>query len=279
MVIHQIFPNEFSVHENSIKFMADIIILNQMNDQTGRVDLVNDKPADPSLNFPNYLSGLSHDIRTPLSAIIGFSDLLIEPRLSRTEQRSYCLMIARSSRKLLDLMSNLIDLAKMETANLELFFKPVFIKDLVEELKIEINEMCSLYEKKHLIINYNTPPDQSAFFNADKGRVFQVIRILMENSLRFTKEGSITLEIKQDTPDLTTIEIADTGCGIEKDILRILFEMFPGPEAPLGKKTKSRGMSLAVVKKLCDMMGIVIEVRSWVGAGTKFTLSVPRRAL
>jgi signal transduction histidine kinase len=139
--------------------------------------------------------------------------------------------------------------------------------------------MCSLYEKKHLSITYSTPNDHAAYFYADKGRIFQIIRILMENSLRFTKEGSITLEIKQDSPDLTTIVIADTGCGIEKDILKILFEMFPGADAPLGKKTKSRGMSLSVVKKLCDMMGVTIEVSSWVGAGTKFKLSVPRREL
>jgi len=248
-----------------------------MNDETGPDELVKNKPSDPGLNFPNYLSGLSHDIRTPLSAIIGFSDLLIEPRLSRAEQRSYCLMIARSSRKLLDLMSNLIDLAKIETGNLEFFFKPVYIKDLIDELKIEINEMVSLYEKKQITLKFQAPADNMAYFITDKGRIFQIIRILMENSLRYTKEGSISLVIKQDSPELTTIEISDTGCGIEKELLKNLFEMFPPTDGPLGKKTKARGMSLSVVKKLCDMMGVGIEVSSWVGAGTKFKLNVPRR--
>lgn len=229
--------------------------------------------------FPNYLSGLSHDIRTPLSAIIGFSDLLAEPRVSRADQRSYCLMIARSSRKLLDLMSNLIDLAKMQTGNLELFYKDVNFKDLVEELKMEMDELRNLYEKKNLTMSYVSPADPAASLYADKGRLFQILKILMENSLRFTKEGSVSLVIDQRTPDTCVIEVTDTGCGIDKETLRNLFEIFPAAEASQGKKLKSRGMSLSVAKKLCDMMNVCIEVSSHVGVGTVARLILPSNAL
>jgi len=225
--------------------------------------------------FPNYLSGLSHDIRTPLSAIIGFSDLLAEPRVSRADQRSYCQMIARSSRKLLDLMSNLIDLAKMETGNLELFYKNVFFKDFIEDIKIEMDEMSALYEKNHLVISYVAPADSSAMVFTDKGRLFQIVKILMENSLRFTKEGSIDLMIKETSPVNYTIEVSDTGCGIDKETLRNLFEMFPPNDTQLMVKMKARGMSLSVVKKLCDMMNIEIEVTSNVGVGTMVRLIIP----
>jgi protein-histidine pros-kinase len=214
-----------------------------------------------------------------LSAIIGFSDLLAEPRVSRTDQRSYCLMIARSSRKLLDLMSNLIDLAKMETGNLELFYKPVNIKDLIEDIRIEIEEMRTLYEKPELNITYIGPKDATATVFADKGRLFQMIKILMENSLRFTKAGDITLEIRQISASLCTIEVSDTGCGIDPETLKSLFVMFPPAESPFGKKLKARGMSLSVVKKLCDMMEIAIEIDSTVGVGTQVRLNIPYRTL
>jgi signal transduction histidine kinase len=174
-------------------------------------------------------------------------------------------------------MSNLIDLAKMETGNLELFYKPVFIKDLIEEIKIEIDELLALYEKKHLAISYVGPVDSMATVFADKGRLFQIIRILMENSLRFTKEGGISLLIKQTSATLCTIEVSDTGCGIDSETLKNLFEMFPPTETPFGKKMKARGMSLSVVKKLCDMMEIEIDVRSTVGTGTTVRLEVPCR--
>ncbi len=249
-----------------------------MDNQQDIRNVSESEAVNPQHNFPNYLSGLSHDIRTPLSAIIGFSDLLVEPRVSRAEQRNYCLMIARSSRKLLDLMSNLIDLAKMETENLQLFYKPVFIKELIEELKIEINEMANLYEKKQLVFKYNGPTDHSAKVFADKGRLFHVIRILMENSLRFTKEGGITLSVIPHEHSSYLIEIQDTGCGIDRETLENLFTMFPPSEVDLGKKMKVRGMSMAVVKKLCDRMDIDITVTSTLGTGTITRLHVPYKS-
>lgn len=229
--------------------------------------------------FPNYLSGLSHDIRTPLSAIIGFSDLLAEPRVSRADQRSYCLLIGRSSRKLLDLMSNLIDLAKMETGNLVLFNKEVNLRDLIDEVKMEMDELTSLYEKSHLAISYVNPANPEAAVVTDKGRLFQMLKIIMENSLRFTKTGSISLVIKQAHNSAYTIEVTDTGCGIDKETLKNLFEIFPTSDTIAGRKIKSRGLSLTVVKKLCDMMGIGIEVSSHVGVGTVIRLTVPGRAV
>lgn len=239
------------------------------------MEKVKSTPEDTNHLFPNYLSGLSHDIRTPLSAIIGFSDLLVEPRVSRVDQRNYCLMIGRSSRKLLDLMSNLIDLAKMETGNLDLFNRNVYFKDLVEDLKIEIGEMSALYEKNHLTISYITPADALAKAFTDKGRLFQIIKILMENSLRFTREGSINLIIKQTSSADCTIEVSDTGCGIDPETLRNLFDIFPPADTPLGQKMKARGMSLSVVKKLCGMMDIDLEVTSNVGVGTMARLIIP----
>jgi signal transduction histidine kinase len=229
--------------------------------------------------FPNYLSGLSHDIRTPLSAIIGFSDLLAESRVSRADQRNYCLMIGRSSRKLLDLMSNLIDLAKMETGNLELFYKAVYIKDLIEDVRIEIDELSALYEKGNISIEYAGPSDASATVFADKGRLFQIVKILMENSLRYTKSGSISLVVNQPSSSVCTVEVTDTGCGIDAETLHHLFDMFPPTENPLGKKMKSRGMSLAVVKRLCDLMDIRIEVSTQIGKGTLVRLNLPARTI
>jgi len=241
------------------------------------MEKVKSTPEDTNHLFPNYLSGLSHDIRTPLSAIIGFSDLLVEPRVSRADQRNYCLMIGRSSRKLLDLMSNLIDLAKMETGNLELFYRNVYFKELIEDLKIEMGEMSALYEKNHLAISYIAPADASAKVFTDKGRLFQITKILMENSLRFTREGSINLNINQTSSSGCTIEVSDTGCGIDPETLRNLFEIFPPADTSLGQKMKSRGMSLSVVKKLCGMMDISIEVDSHVGVGTMIRLTIPYR--
>jgi len=246
--------------------------LENQDDQTVR-DL--SKIDDAAYHFPNYLSGLSHDIRTPLSAIIGFSDLLAEPRVSRADQRSYCLMIGRSSRKLLELMSNLIDLAKMETNNLELFYKHVYLKDFADEMKSELNEMVNLYEKGYLNILFIAPTNPTASVFTDKTRLSQIVRILLENGMRYTKQGGVTMTITQDVPSTCTIEIRDTGSGMDAETLEHLFVMFPPPDTPLGRKMKARGMSLSVVKKLCDMLGIAIEATSVLGEGTVMKMVVP----
>jgi signal transduction histidine kinase len=138
-----------------------------------------------------------------------------------------------------------------------------------------MDEMSNLYEKNHLAISYVAPADSSATIFADKGRLFQIIKILMENSLRFTKEGSINLVIKQTFPNHCTIEVSDTGCGIDKETLRNMFEMFPPADTVIGRKMKARGMSLSVVKRLCDMMDISIEASSHVGVGTVVRLNIP----
>lgn len=249
-----------------------------MNNRTDLLEKVKVTEEDASFLFPQYLSGLSHDIRTPLSAIVGFSDLLSEPRVSRADQRSYCQMIARSSRKLLDLMSNLIDLAKMETGTLELFCKEVFFQDLIEDIRIEMDELRMLYEKQHVEINYDVPAEKSASVFTDKGRLFQIVRILMENSLRFTTQGMVSLQIRQVPSGGYTIEVNDTGCGIDKDTIRNIFEMFPRSDPYPGGKLKARGLSLNVAKRLCERLNIDIEITSQVGAGTSVRMAIPVRA-
>lgn len=246
-----------------------------MNNRIDLLDMIKPTIEDTNLLFPHYLSGLSHDIRTPLSAIVGFSDLLAEPRVSRADQRSYCQMIARSSRKLLDLMSNLIDLAKMDTGNLELFYRDFFFKDFIEDIKMDMDEFIALYEKTHLEISYIAPAESSSAVFIDRGRLLQIVKILMENSLRFTKDGSVSLVIKQNSPGICSIEVTDTGCGMDKETIKNLFQMFPRNDSQLGGKMKARGLSLNVVKRLCDMMNISIVVNSQVGIGTTVRLVIP----
>ena len=95
--------------------------------------------------------------------------------------------------------------------------------------------------------------------------------------MRFTKEGGIDLNIKQTPSGGAIIEVSDTGCGIDPETLRNLFEIFPPADLSTAKKMKVRGLSLAVVKRLCDMMDISIEVDSQVGVGTMVRLTVPQK--
>ncbi|HBB92299.1 MAG: hypothetical protein A2X22_08435 [Bacteroidetes bacterium GWF2_49_14] len=225
--------------------------------------------------FPSYLSGLSHDIRTPLNSIIGFADLLKEQPVTKAEQRLYSKMVARSSRKLLDLMSNLIDLARIETGNLVIYDQRVILADLLEELTSEMDEMKGLYDKESIQTVYTISPDVPAEFRSDRNRVYQVVRILQENSLKFTSIGRITLEVGAPTKKTLSFRIIDTGCGMSQATIDGLFELFPPADVLNGKKIKSRGLSLLVVKKLCELLKGTIKIISEPGKGTAVTVTLP----
>jgi len=224
--------------------------------------------------FPSYLSGLSHDIRTPLNSIIGFADLLKESNVSRNDQRLYSQMIVRSSRRLLNLMSDLIDLARIETGNLVLYEQKIYLSELIEELSDEVNEMKMLFGKNNIQILFSLQEDAPAYFLTDRNRLMQILRIILDNSLKFTEKGKISLQVSYLPGKEIVFQVIDTGCGMSKETVDTLFDLFPSESGP-DAKLKSRGLSLLVVSKLCEMMGGTLRVQSAVNEGTAFTLSFP----
>ncbi|MFH0762227.1 MAG: HAMP domain-containing sensor histidine kinase [Bacteroidota bacterium] len=224
--------------------------------------------------FPSYLSGLAHDIRTPLNSIVGFADLLKESNISRNEQRMYSQMIVRSSRKLMMLMSNLIDLARIETGHLLIYSQKIVLPGLLEELSEEMNEMKVLYGKPDIQTSFFLQENVPEAIQSDRNRILQIIRILIDNSLKFTSKGKISLEISCSKKYLV-FKVIDTGCGMSKETIDSLFTLFPTMETPESTKMNTRGMSLLVAKLLCEKMGIVINVMSQINKGTAVSLSLP----
>jgi signal transduction histidine kinase len=225
--------------------------------------------------FPSYLSGLSHDIRTPLNSIIGFSDLLREERVAHTDQKLYSQMITRSSRKLLNLMSNLIDLAKIETGNLVIYDQNVMMEALVEELTEEMEDIRKLYDKSTIRIHVSLHPETPQSIRSDRNRLFQILCILMENGLKFTSSGKVELEITPVLGKQVSFRVIDTGCGMSQDLIDGLFDIFPPVEVFDGKKIKSRGMSLLVVHRICELMKGSIRIISEPNKGTAITITLP----
>jgi len=257
----------------SFKFTS--IIENEMVDQIEELQReIRELKARYDL-FPAYLSGLSHDIRTPLNSIIGFSDLLREEKVPHTEQKLYSQMITRSSRKLLNLMSNLIDLAKIETGNLVIYDQPVVIETLVEELSEEMEEMKRLYEKSGVKIHFSIHPETPMAIRSDRNRLFQILSILMENGLKFTTAGKVELEINPAPGKQISFRVIDTGCGMSQELIDGIFDIFPPNEVFDGKKIKSRGMSLLVVNRICQLMNGTIRIISEPTKGTAITLTFP----
>jgi len=225
--------------------------------------------------FPNYLAGLSHDIRTPLNAIVGFAGLLTEPDLDPEELKFYSYMITRSSRKLLSMISNLIDLAKMETGSLRLFNEKISVAELLEEIREEMEEERRLYGKDQIEMSFQVPHNGSGIIRSDRTRLYQVLKIFLDNSLRFTKSGEIKVISRIEDGQRISFSISDTGLGMDKTTLNSLFELFPqGPNLE-GQKIKSRGLGMLVAQKLVTLMRGEILINSKPKIGTTVSLTIP----
>ncbi|MCD6345898.1 MAG: hypothetical protein J7L96_00615 [Bacteroidales bacterium] len=226
--------------------------------------------------FPNYLAGLSHDIRTPLNAIVGFAGLLTEPDLDPEQLRFYSDMITRSSRKLLRMISNLIDLAKMETGNLKLFIERVSVSDLMEELRNEMLEERRIFDKSDITLTFQGLHNGSGFLNTDRSRLYQILKILLDNSLKFTKKGSISLEVSLQTDKKMVFILKDTGAGMDADTLNNLFNLFPMEiDSSRLMKIKSRGLGMLVVSRLTKILRSEIFITSEKNKGTTVSLVAP----
>lgn len=237
-------------------------------------DLERNVQASPFLSA--YLSALSHDIRTPLNAIIGFSGLLLEPGLSKTDQENYLLIINRNSRRLLNIISSLIDLAKIESGDMEVTCIKVPVIRMVADIRKETEEMVRIYEKNNLDIRVIAPVRNNESITTDWPRLFQVMRIIIDNSLKYTESGSIGVNIDLTDREFARISISDSGIGMDKQTVKSLFDLFPGTNPPVdGKSMKLRGLNMLLAKRLCGLLKADLLVESSPGQGTTTTIILP----
>lgn len=189
---------------------------------------------------------MSHEIRTPLNAIVGFSNLLTETD-DRDERAAYFDIVQENNELLLQLISDILDLSKIEAGTLDITNSDVNVNQLCEEiirsfsLKAEENNIEILFEQ-HL---------PACHINSDKNRLTQIITNFINNALKFTSKGSITLGYYQSGPEEIKFYVKDTGTGIPKDKINNVFERF----IKLNSFAQGTGLGLSICKSLAEQMG------------------------
>lgn len=221
------------------------------------------------------ISMVSHDLRTPLSTIVGYTQLLKDSFLNEKESH-YTDRIKNASKYVSQLVEDLLDFSKLEAGRIKLE-KIVFnLHTLVRETAENIQ---SLYPDKpiELIIDIDSKMDQPLV--GDAFRVKQILSNLISNAYKFTQEGSITVRarIRQNSQkdNFLTLSVIDTGIGIEKEKQHIIFEEFTQAEGDTEKKYGGSGLGLTISKKLASLLGGNLYLESKVGKGSTFTLSLP----
>jgi protein-histidine pros-kinase len=223
-----------------------------------------------------FLANMSHELRTPLNAIIGFADLMHKGKVGplSAEHHEYVGDILTSSRHLLQLINDVLDLAKVESGKMEFRPMPVDLPKLVAEVR---DILRGLAASKRLRVETSVDP-QIGTVVVDAPRVKQVLYNYLSNALKFTPHGgTVRIVVAGDGPDLFRLSVEDTGIGIAADDLGKLFVEFHQLDAGAGKRFQGTGLGLALTKRIVEAHGGRVEVKSALGEGSTFSAILPRR--
>jgi len=225
-----------------------------------------------------FLANMSHEIRTPMNSIIGFSNLLVYPNQKEEQREMYVQRIVRNSELLLALISDIIDLAKIESGQLLIIYGKLRLSELISDLKqYALDELQRLDNRNIEIIIEEEKGDCE--IETDVIRILQVMKNLINNAIKFTEKGSVKIGCKKAGDDQKIIlYVQDTGVGIASEHFGLIFDQFRQIDGSNTRKFGGTGLGLAICKNLIHMMGGRIWVESEAGEGALFQVELPLRS-
>ena len=226
----------------------------------------------------DFLATMSHELRTPLNSILGFSDVLGSIDSLNDKQKRYVQNIQKSGRMLLDMINDILDLAKIESGKMEVRLTEFRIEQVISA---QCDMARPLTEKKNIDLEAVTEPHLPEMFQ-DQGKVQQILNNLLSNAIKFTPEGGrIVVRARQSPRGDLLMTVADTGVGIADEDQVAIFEKFRQGRSALSdgdamtREHSGTGLGLSIVKELCKLLGGEITLHSELGKGSTFTVRLP----
>ena len=232
--------------------------------------------AEAANNAKNaFLANMSHEIRTPMNGVIGMASLLAKMELA-PRQRQYVDVILRSSYSLMSIINDVFDFSKIEAGKIDV---DIVMFDIVQMLD-DVSEIFSLKaEEKGITYTYGIDTSVPRMVVGAQVRVRQVLSNIINNAIKFTEKGHVDVGVRVDQESgehiVLRFDVMDTGIGIEKEMLNVIFEAFTQVDGSLSRKYEGAGLGLSISRKLLEIMGGDINVITTLGEGTTFSFIVP----
>ncbi|MBL7128994.1 MAG: PAS domain S-box protein [Ignavibacteria bacterium] len=274
------FWNELHVdpmYDSSGKHIGFIGIQNDVTDKVNQsiaLKEAKENAEEGSRLKTAFLANMSHEIRTPLNGILGFAELL-SSELKLTEYKdiySYADSIHKSGKRLLNVINDILDISKIEANKMELSIEDYSLEEIISR------ELVLFYPKaksKGIKLIFNSPKED-VLSPTDENRLSEVINNLIENAIKFTEKGSVTVNIGFDeTKNKNYLRVEDTGIGIKKEYLPYIYDSFTQADNSYSRKFEGSGLGLSISKRLIELMDGSIEIETEEGVGTKITVFLP----
>ena len=275
---------KYHIPVNNDDEIGDLTIaFNEMSDKLSnamaQVQQSKEKADQANRSKTNFLANMSHELRTPLNAIIGYSEMIIEDyreekSLDEEQAVEDLARILSSGRHLLQLINDVLDLAKIESGNMTVFNETFDSVDIIEEL---INTMAPIAKKGDNLLVLEKSQDIPNLYN-DAVKFRQLFLNLLSNACKFTHSGKITILVTYNEKTRHAVyHVSDTGIGMTPSQLTRVFEAFVQADSSTSKKYGGTGLGLAICKQFVELMDGSMDVTSAEGEGTTFTILLPTR--
>ncbi|MCR5486264.1 MAG: DegV family EDD domain-containing protein [Lachnospiraceae bacterium] len=244
-------------------------------DENERAKKAAEKAEELTRSQNRFFSSMSHEIRTPINSILGLNELILRDEYASDDIVRDASGIQGSGKMLLSLINDILDFSKIEAGSMDIVPVDYKIGDMLSEI---VNMLWLRAHDKGLSFEVSVDPDVPMVLYGDEVRIKQVIINLLNNAVKYTKEGSVELRIESREPDNESVElvisISDTGMGIKKEDIPYLFDAFKRVDEGKNRHIEGTGLGLSIVKQLVELMDGNVTVNSVYGEGTTFTVVV-----
>lgn len=248
-------------------------LVSQLERQAQLLSRMNKELQSATEAKDRFFATMSHELRTPLNSILGFTGVVLSemPGRLNDEQRKQLRFVQVSGKHLLDLINNILDLAKIEAGKTTVHFADVSVAELVVPV---MDELRPLAQKVGLRFDYFVP-DDAGLLCTDADDVRRVLTNLVGNAIKYTERGSVRLDVES-RRDAVAFHVSDTGAGIPPEALEYIFDEFRQLDGLARGPSKGTGLGLAICTRLARLLCARVSVCSEPGAGSTFTFTVPR---
>lgn len=268
-------PGKREVNQGYVVLVMDVTETRKYIDE---LKSVRRQAEEANIAKSEFLANMSHEIRTPMNAVVGLSEIIMEESRGR-KVYGYACDIRSAARNLLTIINDILDLSKAEAGRMELVMEDYYIRN---EIRDVVNMMEIAAFQRGLILKCEYDESIPAAYRGDAGRIKQILINIMNNAVKFTKEGHVRISVggtPGESPDteLVSFRIEDTGCGIRPEDMEKIFEDFKQVDAKRNRGVEGTGLGLSITKRLVRLMRGTIEVESVYGEGTTFIVKLPQK--